>query len=145
MSEFETPERRAELKAQRQAHAKKYLIPLKKGEGGRPVGSRNRLQAGFMYALSEDFAKYGKGAIEHARRIDPMGYIKTIANLMPKQFEQTTPLEELSDAELLAAISLIRSKLSLTAGKENAGKSLEKKGASAKSISALSVIDVAAD
>jgi len=85
----------------------------KPGEGGRPLGSRNRLQAGFLHALADDFAKYGKGAIEHARRIDPMGYVKTIANLMPKQFEQTTPLEELSDSELIAAIALIRSKLSV--------------------------------
>ncbi len=119
MSEFETPERRAELKKLRQAHYEKHLKPhtLKKGEGGRPLGSRNRLQAGFLHALADDFAKYGKGAIEHARRIDPMGYVKTIANLMPKQFEQTTPLEELSDSELIAAIALIRSKLSVGAGK----------------------------
>lgn len=88
----------------------------KPGEGGRPVGSRNRLQAGFMHALADDFAKYGKGAIEHARRIDPMGYVKTIAALMPKQFEQTTPLEELSDSELIGAIALIRSKLSIGVG-----------------------------
>lgn len=89
----------------------------KPGEGGRPLGSRNRLQAGFLHALADDFAKYGKGAIEHARRIDPMGYVKTIAALMPKQFEQTTPLEELSDSELIAAIALIRSKLSVSSGK----------------------------
>jgi hypothetical protein len=103
-------------KEKRRAQALKNFAghTLKKGEApGRAVGSRNRLQAGFLYALSEDFAKYGKGAIEHARRIDPMGYVKTIANLMPKQFEQTTPLEELSDSELIAAIALIRSKLSV--------------------------------
>lgn len=89
----------------------------KPGEGGRAVGSRNKLQGNFLRALSDDFEKYGRGAIEHARRIDPMGYVKTIAALMPKQFEQTTPLEELSDSELIAAIALIRSKLSVGAGK----------------------------
>src|SRR5882672_10075396 len=89
---------------------------MKPGEGGRAVGSRNKLQGNFLRALSDDFEKYGKGAIEHARRIDPMGYVKTIAALMPKQFEQTTPLEELSDSELIGAIALIRSKLSIGVG-----------------------------
>lgn len=123
-----TPEEIAEYtKKERQAHARKHLIPFKKGHvptGHRPVGSRNRLQAGFMYALAEDFGKYGKGAIEHARKIDPMGYIKTVASLMPKQFEQTTPLEELSDSELYAAIAHLRSRISLSPG-EGTGEAQE--------------------
>ena len=104
----------AKIKAQRQEHARKYLKPFMKGvPHGRPIGSRNKLQGMFLHALADDFARYGKGAIEHARRVDPMGYVKTIATLMPKQFEQTTPLEELSDAELSAAIEHLKSKLSI--------------------------------
>lgn len=101
---------------ERIALAKKNLIPAQKGgpslnPGGRPVGSRNRLQGSFMSALASDFDKWGRGAIEKARRNDPMGYIKCIASLMPKQFEQTTPLEDLTDAELTAGIALLRSRL----------------------------------
>jgi hypothetical protein len=114
-------EHAAKIKAQRQEQARKNLKPFVKGQptinpGGRPVGSRNRLQGSFMSALANDFDKYGKAALEHARKIDPMGYIKTVASLMPKQFEQTTPLEELSDSELIAAIELIRSKISIGVG-----------------------------
>jgi hypothetical protein len=77
----------------------------------RPVSSRNRLQGSFLHALADDFEKFGKSTLEAARMIDPMGYIKTVASLMPKQFEQTTVLEELTDAELTAGIAFLRSRL----------------------------------
>jgi hypothetical protein len=77
--------------------------------GGKPVGARNRLQGSFLNALADDFDKHGRGAIDYCRRNDPTGYVKICANLMPKQFEQLSPLEELSDGELTAILEHIRS------------------------------------
>jgi hypothetical protein len=48
--------------------------------------------------------------------LDPMGYIKAIAALMPKQIEATQPLDDMGDAELLAAIALLRTRLTDNAG-----------------------------
>ena len=46
----------------------KQFQPGNRGNpGGKPVGSRNRLQGDFMLALANDFAKEGKRAIVEAR------------------------------------------------------------------------------
>ena len=84
--------------------------------GGRPVGTRLKLQGKFINALADDFELYGKEAIERARTEDPMGYVKTIASMMPKQVEETKPLEDLTDGELVAGIALLRARLTSGAG-----------------------------
>lgn len=84
---------------------------------GKPVAARNRLQGAFVNALADDFEANGKEAIVLAREKDPMGYVKAVASLMPKQFEQSQPLEDLTDAELTAGIALLRSKLASGPGK----------------------------
>ena len=84
--------------------------------GGKPQGARNRLTAHFLNALADDFEKHGNRAIVDAREKDPMGYMKVIGALMPKQIEQTQPLDDLTDAELLAGIALLRSRLADAAG-----------------------------
>lgn len=84
--------------------------------GGKPKAARNRLTARFLNDLADDFEEHGKTAIVRAREDDPMGYVKAIAALMPKQVEQTQPLEDLGDAELVAAIAWLRSRLADPAG-----------------------------
>lgn len=84
--------------------------------GGKPAGARNRLTRQFLNALADDFEEHGKAAIEQAREKDPMGYVKAIGALMPKQIEQAQPLDDLSDTELLAGIALLRSRLADQAG-----------------------------
>lgn len=79
--------------------------------GGKPKNARNWLQVNFLKALAEDFEAHGVTAISAARTSDPMGYVRTIASLLPKQVEQTQPLEDVSDAELIAGIALLRSRL----------------------------------
>lgn len=85
--------------------------------GGKPKAARNRLQGRFLNALADDFDAHGKQAIVNAREKDPMGYVKAIAALMPRQVEQSQPLDDLTDAELLAGIALLRSRLADEAGK----------------------------
>ncbi len=113
----ELNERKAANKAARLAALRPYMFQRGKTKGnGRLKGSRNRLQNSFVLALADDFDKFGRKAIERAREDDPMGYIRVIACLMPKQVEQTTPLEELSDDELAAGIDYLRSRLSVGHG-----------------------------
>lgn len=88
--------------------------------GGKPVGTRNRLNADFLNKIAADFQKHGKEAIAAAREKDPMGYVKALCALQPKQIEQTQPLDDLTDAELLAGIALLRSRLASGSG-EGAG------------------------
>lgn len=84
--------------------------------GGKPTGARNRLTAKFVHALLADFEEHGKNAIEEAREKDPIGYVKVVASLLPKQVEQSQPLEDLTDAELVAGIALLRARLTGAAG-----------------------------
>lgn len=76
--------------------------------GGRPVGSRNKLQGDFLRELSADFDKYGRSAIMRAREEDPMGYIRVIAGILPKEMEFKRPLEDMSEDEIIALIALIK-------------------------------------
>lgn len=90
----------------------KQFAPGQSGNpGGKPKAARNRLQGAFLNALAADFDEHGKDAIVRAREDDPMGYIKAIAALMPKQVEQSQPLDDLTDAELTAGIALLRARL----------------------------------
>jgi len=76
--------------------------------GGKPVGSRNRLQGDFMRALSEDFAAHGKAAIAQCRMEKPDVYLRIVASLFPKELEIKRPLDDLSDEELEAGIALLQ-------------------------------------
>lgn len=101
-------------------HLKPYQPGQSGNPGGKPKAARNRLTAHFLNALADDFEEHGKKAIVDAREKDPMGYVKAIAALMPKQVEQTQPLDDLTDAELLAGIAFLRSRLTQPIG-EGAG------------------------
>lgn len=76
--------------------------------GGKPVGSRNKLQGDFMRELCEDFAANGRKAIIACRTEKPDAYVKIIASLMPKEFEIKRPLEELSEDELVASVGALQ-------------------------------------
>jgi hypothetical protein len=119
-------------KAARLNRLKPYLF--KKGQTPPRSNARNRLQGSFISALANDFDIHGKEAIQRARAIDPMGYVRVIASLMPKQIEQATPLEELTDDELAAGIEHLRSRLSVGVDEGNG------KAAKPKSITKLRTI-----
>ncbi len=92
--------------------APRYAAGNRANPGGKPVGTRNRITARFLNDLAEDFEKHGKSTISAARREDPVGYLKVIAALLPKQIEAAQPLGELSDHELLAMVEFLRAQLS---------------------------------
>lgn len=76
--------------------------------GGKPVGSRNRLQGDFVRELAEDFAKHGREAIVTVRTERPQDYIKVIASLMPKEIDVGTKFAALTDDELAAGIAALQ-------------------------------------
>lgn len=89
------------------------LKPWPKGvsgnPAGRPKGNRNKLTEAFLAALSEDFDEHGDSAIKEARAKDPMGYVKTIASLCPRELDVKRPIDEMTDEELAGAIDALRS------------------------------------
>lgn len=79
--------------------------------GGSPKGYRKTLQGDFLRELAADFGKHGAEAIRQAREDDPLGYVRTVAALMPKEVELVRPLEGLTDDELGAIAEQLRSAL----------------------------------
>ena len=53
--------------------------------GGRKLGSRNRLSAAFVDALAADFEKHGDGVIAILRVESPSDYCRLIGSLVPKE------------------------------------------------------------
>ena len=76
--------------------------------GGKPVGSRNRLQGDFMREMADDFAEHGKTAIIACRTEKPDVYVKVIASLMPRELEIKQPLDDLSEDELIAGVAALQ-------------------------------------
>ena len=103
--------RRAQTAAATEAARKagRLFRPGQSGNpGGRPVAARNRLQGDFLRALAEDFAKYGRAAIMRAREEDPLGYLRVIASVMPKELELRRPLEGMPEEEILALMEKMK-------------------------------------
>lgn len=88
----------------------KSFAPGQSGNpGGKPVGSRNRLQGAFFAQLAADFDKDGKVAIRRCRDETPGIYLRVVASLMPKELEIRNAIDDLTDDQLDAAILAVRS------------------------------------
>jgi len=83
---------------------------------GMRTGARNKIQTAFLIALQKDFDEHGVKAIADARERDPMGYVKVIASLLPKQVEETKPLDDMTDGEIVAGIAFLKAQLTGSAG-----------------------------
>lgn len=103
------------LVSKRGAHLKKYQFPkgVSGNPSGRKYGTRNTLTGNFLKELAADFEKHGPKVISRARERDPMGYLKVIAGLLPKQLEKVSVFEEMTDAELAGAIEVLRRQMSI--------------------------------
>lgn len=93
------------------ANLKPFVKGTSGNPGGKPKGSKNRLQGDFMRRLADDFERFGIYAIARVRRNDPAAYIRAIASLMPKELEISRPLDDLTDEQLNAALIAARALL----------------------------------
>lgn len=97
----------------------KNLPPIetrfKPGQSGNPggyaKGARNRIQGKFLNDLAEHYEEHGKRAIQRCYEEDPVAYVKVVAALLPKQVEETKPIDEMTDAEIVAGIAWLRGRL----------------------------------
>jgi hypothetical protein len=81
------------------------------GSPGRPKGSRNRLQADFIYALAKDFEEHGEGVIRIVRAEEPTQYLKIVASILPKEFVFENALAEVGDDQVEEVLAAIRARL----------------------------------
>jgi hypothetical protein len=72
----------------------------------------------FLQALLLDFDAHGREAIEECRKQSPLGYVKVLGHLVPRehQVEYNNTLKNMSDEELEATIEYVRSMLAAQAG-----------------------------
>ncbi len=57
---------------------------FKKGNPGRPKGSKNAITKAYLDAITADFYKHGKSVIERVRERQPDVYLRLVAQLVPK-------------------------------------------------------------
>lgn len=117
-------------------------VPFKPGQSGnpagRPKGSRNQLGEDFLSALHEDFKDNGIAAIKAARIEDPMGYVKTIAGLLPKELNvNIDPTDEMTDAELIERIHQLDAAISFALSREGQAQGALSESAESKAIRSL--------
>ena len=76
---------------------------------GRPRGSRNRLGEAFVDDLCADWKENGPQVIVAVRKDDPSTYLRVVASILPKELAvSNTPLDEISDDELLELLAKLR-------------------------------------
>jgi hypothetical protein len=92
------------------------------GSRGRHKGARNRLHAHFVRALQEHWEEEGHKAIKIAFREDPIGYMRTIVSILPKEYIlEDGRLETMSDIELEEHLDELRALKARTIGSNTAG------------------------
>ena len=80
--------------------------------------TRHLLNQRFLQALLLDFEAHGREAIEECRKQSPLGYVKVLGHLVPREakIEHSQSLKSMSDQELDAAIEYVRGMLAARAG-----------------------------
>ncbi len=93
---------------------------FKPGQSGNPGGlargTRNKLNATFLNALSADFDEHGKQAIRECREQHPEKYVQVVAALLPKQIEPSLPLDDMTDEQLIASLDYLRQRVTDRSG-----------------------------
>src|SRR5262245_25853227 len=59
------------------------------GYGGRPKGSRNKLGEQFIDDLYAKWQKHGKDVLDRVIKDDPAAFLRTVAQILPKELDAT--------------------------------------------------------
>ena len=74
---------------------------FQKGTGGRPAGSRNKLQAKVFDSLLREWEAYGDEVLRIVRAEDPAIWLKVITAVLPRELLVTDDrVSQLSDDEI---------------------------------------------
>lgn len=93
------------------------------GQGGRPVGARNKLAEAFLGDVLNEWETHGATAISDMREKNPGDFCKMVASLCPKEMtlNLNDNLSELSDDELIGQLRTLAALAASVAGKPDAG------------------------
>jgi hypothetical protein len=81
---------------------------------GKPKGARNKLGEAFLQDMLTAWEAHGTAAIQKVIEERPHEFIKVVAGILPSEVKvQTTAVQELSDDELAAALSALRSAITV--------------------------------
>jgi hypothetical protein len=84
--------------------------------GGRPKGSRNKLTTEFLDDLYAKWQEHGADVLERVIRDDPAAFLRTVAQIMPKEIDVNTG----SDFDGMESVAEILQKVADEAGPEAA-------------------------
>jgi hypothetical protein len=91
---------------------------FKKGNPGRPKGSKNVITVAYLNAIAADFHKHGKQVIETVRKKQPDVYLKLVAQLVPRDVVLETDIRHyVINAEPELTVEQWREKHRLLPGK----------------------------
>ena|SRR5215831_5563134 len=79
--------------------------------GGRPSGSRNRLNKQFLDDFLAEWQEGGRKAIKIMRMQHPSDFVRVAASLLPKEFVIENVLTEIDDGELERMITRLRAEV----------------------------------
>lgn len=101
--------------------------------GSRPKHARQDLARGFITDIHKLWAERGLEVLERVIEVKPEAFLAVVGKLMPKEIEiSKTPEQEMSDAQLAAAIDELRGNLGIpnagAAGRADSGGSTPVKG-----------------
>lgn len=94
---------------------KDNLKPFKKGEGGRPKGSKNKLTDAFWNDFAGAWKKHGAAALETVATTQPDVFLKVAASVMPKEVT-IEKMDGLSNEQLERRIEQLASALGFALG-----------------------------
>ena len=89
-------------------------MTFKPGTSGNPHGNRHHtrhlLNQKFLQALLLDFEAHGRKAIEECRKQSPLGYVKVLGHLAPRemQVEYSGGVKGMTDEQIERGIELIK-------------------------------------
>ena len=89
--------------------------------GGRPKGSRNKLTTEFLDDLYAKWQQHGADVLERVIRDDPAAFLRTVAQILPKEIDMNTG----SDFDDCATVGEILARVADEAGEEAALKLAE--------------------